>query len=51
MDGAIAFSSYMARWVVVRVRDVDWKVCTDVVMPHQNKANRQAEERDSRSSS
>ena len=48
MDGEIAFSSYMERWVVVRARDVDWKVFTDVVMHYQNKADRHAEERDRR---
>ena len=51
MDGEIAFSSYMERWVVVRARDVDWKVFTDVVMYYQNKADRHAEERDRRFSS
>jgi len=51
MDGEIAFSSYMDRWVVVRARDVDWKVFTDVVMYYQNKADRHAEERDKRFSS
>ena len=48
MDGEIAFSSYMERWVVVRARDVDWKVFTDVVMYYQNKADRHAEERNRR---
>ncbi len=47
-DGEIAFAHYMERWVVVRSRDVDWKVFTDVVMHHQNKADRNAEERDRR---
>ena len=51
MDGEIAFSSYMERWVVVRARDVDWPVFTDVVMHYQNKADRNAEERDRRFSS
>ena len=51
MDGEIAFSSYMERWVVVRARDVDWKVFTDVVMHYQDKADRHAEERDRRFSS
>ena len=51
MDGEIAFSSYMERWVVVRARDVDWKVFTDVVMYYQNKADRHAEERNRRFSS
>jgi hypothetical protein len=48
MDGEIAFSSYMERWVVVRARDVDWKVFTDVVMYYQNKADTHAAERDKR---
>jgi hypothetical protein len=48
MDGEIAFSSYMERWVVVRARDVDWKVFTDVVMYYQNKADHNAAERDKR---
>lgn len=47
-DGEIAFAHYMDRWVVVRSRDVDWKVFTDVVMRYQNKADRNAEERDKR---
>jgi hypothetical protein len=47
-DGEIAFSHYMERWVVVRSRDVDWKVFTDVVMAYQDKADRNAEERDRR---
>ena len=51
MDGEIAFSSYMERWVVVRARDVDWKVFTDVVMHYQDKADRHAEERNRRFSS
>ena len=51
MDGEIAFSSYMERWVVVRSRDVDWRVFTDVVMYYQNKADRHAEDRDRRFSS
>ena len=51
MDGEIAFSHYMERWVVVRARDVDWKVFTDVVMHYQNKADQHAEERDRRFSS
>jgi hypothetical protein len=50
-DGEIAFSHYMDRWVVVRSRDVDWKVFTDVVMAYQNRADRNAEERDKRFSS
>jgi hypothetical protein len=51
MDGEIAFSSYNERWVVVRARDVDWKVFTDVAMHYQNKADRHAEARDKRFSS
>ncbi len=51
MDGEIAFSQYMDRWVVVRARDVDWRVFTDVVMHYQNKADDQAEARDKRFSS
>ena len=51
MDGEIAFSSYMDRWVVVRARDVDWHVFTDVVMQYQNKADRDAAARDKRFSS
>lgn len=47
-DGEIAFSRYQERWVVVRSRDVDWKVFTDVVMYYQNKADHNAEERDRR---
>jgi hypothetical protein len=51
MDGEIAFSSYMDRWVVVRARDVDWHVFTDVVMHYQDKADRDAAARDKRFSS
>ena len=47
-DGEIAFAHYMDRWVVVRARDVDWKVFSDVVMHYQNKADLYAEERDRR---
>jgi hypothetical protein len=47
-DGEIAFAHYLDRWVVVRSRDVDWKVFSDVVMQYQNKADRNAEERDKR---
>ncbi len=47
-DGEIAFAHYLDRWVVVRSRDVDWKVFSDVVMHYQNKADRNAEERDKR---
>ena len=47
-DGQIAFAHYMDRWVVVRSRDVDWKVFTDVVMHYQNKADLHAEQRDKR---
>lgn len=48
MDGEIAFSHYMERWVVVCARDVDWKVFSDVVMHYQNKADHYADERDKR---
>lgn len=47
-DGEIAFAHYMDGWVVVRSRDVDWKVFSDVVMHYQNKADTYAEERDKR---
>ena len=47
-DGEIAFARYQERWVVVRSRDVDWKVFSDVVMYYQNKADHNAEERDRR---
>jgi hypothetical protein len=47
-DGEIAFAHYMDRWVVVRSRDVDWKVFSDVVMHYQNKADYYAEQRDKR---
>jgi hypothetical protein len=47
-DGEIAFAHYMDRWVVVRARDVDWKVFSDVVMHYQNKADLYAAERDKR---
>ena len=47
-DGEIAFAHYQERWVVVRSRDVDWKVFSDVVMYYQNKADHNAEERDRR---
>jgi hypothetical protein len=47
-DGEIAFAHYLDRWVVVRSRDVDWKIFSDVVMHYQNKADRYAEERDKR---
>jgi hypothetical protein len=50
-DGEIAFAHYMDRWVVVRSRDVDWKVFSGVVMYYQNKADQYAEERDKRFSS
>ena len=50
-DGEIAFAHYMDRWVVVRSRDVDWKVFSDLVMYYQDKADRYAEERDKRFSS
>ena len=51
MDGEIAFSAYTGRWVVVRARDVDWHVFTDVVMHYQDKADRDAEAREKRFSS
>ena len=51
MDGEIAFSSYLDRWVVVRARDVDWHVFTDVVMHYQDKADRDADARNKRFSS
>ncbi len=47
-DGEIAFAHYMDRWVVVRARDVDWKVFSDVVMHYQNKADEYAAQRDKR---
>jgi hypothetical protein len=47
-DGEIAFAHYMDRWVVVRSKDVDWHVFTDVVMHYQNKADLYAVERDKR---
>ncbi|MEO7943834.1 MAG: hypothetical protein ABIR34_10575 [Marmoricola sp.] len=47
-DGQIAFAHYNDGWVVVRARDVDWKVFSDVVMHHQNNADHYAEERDKR---
>ena len=47
-DGEIAFATYMDRWVVVRSRDVDWKVFSEVVMFYQNNADHNAEERDRR---
>ncbi len=47
-DGEIAFAQYMNHWVVVRARDVDWKVFSDVVMHYQNQADHNAEERDKR---
>ena len=47
-DGEIAFAHYQDRWVVVRSRDVDWKVFSDVVMYYQNTADHNAEERDRR---
>ena len=51
MDGEIAFSSYKGRWVVVRARDVDWHVFTDVVMHYQDKADRDADAKVKRFSS
>ena len=47
-DGQIAFAHYMDKWVVVRSRDVDWKVFSDVVMHYQNRADISAEKRDKR---
>jgi hypothetical protein len=47
-DGEIAFANYQDRWVVVRARDVDWKVFSDVVMHYQNQADQNALERDKR---
>jgi hypothetical protein len=47
-DGEIAFSHYMERWVVVRSRDVDWNVFSNLVMYYQNAADHNAEERDRR---
>ena len=47
-DGQIAFAHYMDKWVVVRSRDVDWKVFSDVVMHYQNRADMNAEQRDKR---
>lgn len=47
-DGEIAFAHYMDGWVVVRSRDVDWRVFSDVVMHYQNKADLYAAERDKR---
>jgi len=47
-DGEIAFAHYMDRWVVVRSRDVDWKVFSDVVMHYQTNADLYAAERDRR---
>ena len=47
-DGEIAFAHYMKPWSVVRAKDVDWKVFTDVVMHYQNRADLNAELRDQR---
>lgn len=47
-DGEIAFRCYDGRFSVVRARDVEWKVFTDVVMHYQNHADRKAEERTER---
>jgi hypothetical protein len=47
-DGAIAFAHYMKPWSVVRAKDVDWKVFTDVVMHYQNRADLNAELRNER---
>jgi hypothetical protein len=47
-DGEIAFAHYMKPWSVVRAKDVDWKVFTDVVMHYQNRADLNALLRDQR---
>jgi hypothetical protein len=47
-DGEIAFRCYDGRFAVVKARDVDWRVFTDVVMHYQNHADVKAEERKSR---
>jgi hypothetical protein len=47
-DGEIAFAHYMKPWSVVRAKDVDWRVFTDVVMHYQNRADLNAELRDQR---
>lgn len=47
-DGEIAFAHYLDGWVVVRARDVDWKVFSDVVMHYQNTADDFAAARDER---
>ena len=47
-DGAIAFAHYMKPWSVVRAKDVDWEVFTDVVMHYQNRADLNAELRNER---
>ena len=47
-DGEIAFAQFMDYWTVVRARDVDWPVFSDVVMHYQNQADHNAVERDKR---
>jgi hypothetical protein len=47
-DGEIAFAHYMKPWSVVRAKDVDWRVFTDVVMHYQNRADLNAVLRDQR---
>jgi hypothetical protein len=47
-DGEIAFAHYMQPWSVVRAKDVDWRVFTDVVMHYQNRADLNAQLRDQR---
>jgi len=47
-DGEIAFRCYDGRFSIVRARDVQWKVFTDVVMHYQHHADRKAEERKER---
>jgi hypothetical protein len=47
-DGEIAFGYYLDNWTTVRATEVDWKVFSDVVMELQNRADRNAEERERR---
>jgi hypothetical protein len=47
-DGEIAFRCYDGRAAVVRARDVDWRLFTDVVMHYQDHADRRAAERRNR---
>lgn len=47
-DGEIAFRCYDGRFAVVKSRDVDWRVFTDVVMHYQNHADLKAEQRKGR---